>query len=133
MGGLLSLAFSFIVIGVVAGGLGFGYLWLSLDQKGLLKIPEREPGLMVTAADGTILAERGAFYGDDVRVDELPDYVPNAIIAIEDRRFRQHFAGAGRLDAYPATRQKPVPDAGAHAAAQAPGGSAGGLARDQIL
>jgi penicillin-binding protein 1A len=91
MGGLLSLAFSFIVIGVVAGGLGFGYLWLSLDQKGLLKIPEREPGLMVTAADGTILAERGAFYGDDVRVDELPDYVPNAIIAIEDRRFRQHF------------------------------------------
>ena len=26
-----------------------------------------------------------------VRVEDLPDYVPNAFIAIEDRRFRSHF------------------------------------------
>ena len=91
LGGLMSFAFSLGVLGVLLGGLGFGYVWMSLDQKGLLKIPEREPGMMVMAADGSIIAERGAFYGDDVRIDELPDYVPNAIIAIEDRRFRGHF------------------------------------------
>lgn len=77
--------------GLVLAGLAFAYIWTSLDQKGLLKIPDREPGMMVLAADGTLIAERGSFYGDDVRIDELPDYVPNAIIAIEDRRFRAHF------------------------------------------
>ena len=61
-------------------------------------------------------------------------YVPQAFIAIEDRRFHSHFGvdpiglaralgrqrhaprrGAGRLDHHPAARQEPVPDAGAHA------------------
>ncbi len=77
--------------GIFAGAAGFGYLWLSLDQKGLFQVPAREPGIMVLAADGTVLAERGAFYGDDVRIADLPAYVPQAIIAIEDRRFRSHF------------------------------------------
>ena len=75
-------------IGLVAM---FSYIWFSLDQNGLLKIPDREPGVMVLAADGTALAQQGAFFGDDVRIGELPDYVPNAIIAIEDRRFYSHF------------------------------------------
>ncbi|MGE0007195.1 MAG: transglycosylase domain-containing protein [Parvibaculaceae bacterium] len=77
--------------GVFAGALGFGYLWMTLDQKGLFQIPAREPGIMILAADGTVLAERGAFFGDDVRIADLPTYVPQAIIAIEDRRFRSHF------------------------------------------
>lgn len=71
--------------------LAIAYVWLSLDQKGLLRIPDREPGMMLLAADGQVLAERGAFYGDDVRIDELPVYVPQALIAIEDRRFYSHF------------------------------------------
>ncbi len=77
--------------GVVAGGLGFGYIWFSLDQNGLLKIPERQPGIMILASDGSVLSEQGAFYGDAVRIAEVPDYVPNAVIAIEDRRFRSHY------------------------------------------
>jgi penicillin-binding protein 1A len=68
-----------------------GYIWLSLDQKGLFEIPGREPGIMLLAADGSVLAEQGSFYGDEVQVSELPDYVPNAVIAIEDRRFYSHF------------------------------------------
>lgn len=88
---LLSLFFTLIFWGVFAGAVGFGYLWMTLDQKGLFQIPAREPGIMVLAADGTVLAERGAFFGDDVRIADLPVYVPQAIIAIEDRRFRSHF------------------------------------------
>ena len=85
---------------VFVAGLGFGYIWMTLDQKGLFQIPAREPGIMVLAADGTVLAERGAFFGDEVRIADLPAYVPQAIIAIEDRRFRSHFGldilGLGR-------------------------------------
>ena len=68
-----------------------GYLFFNLDKKGLFNIPEREPGIMLLASDGSVLAERGAFFGDAVRIDELPPYVPQAIIAVEDRRFHSHF------------------------------------------
>jgi penicillin-binding protein 1A len=96
------LRFSFIAALWGAFGLAalFGYIWLTLSQNGVLTIPEREPGIMILASDGTMLAERGAFRGDEVRLADLPDYVPNALIAIEDRRFRSHYGvdpiGLGR-------------------------------------
>jgi penicillin-binding protein 1A len=77
--------------GAVAGALAFGYIWFTLDARGLLKIPEREPGVMMLSSNGSVLAEQGAFFGDAARIAELPDYVPNAIIAIEDHRFRSHY------------------------------------------
>jgi penicillin-binding protein 1A len=92
---LLGRLISFFLVlsfwGVVAGGLAFSYIWFSLDQRGLLQIPERQPGMMILAADGTVLSERGSFYGDAAHMADLPDYVPNAVIAIEDRRFRHHY------------------------------------------
>ena len=77
--------------GVVVGALGFGYIWFTLDQRGLLQIPVREPGEMILANDGTVLAQEGSFFGDAARISQLPPYVPNAVIAIEDKRFRSHF------------------------------------------
>ena len=74
----------------LAGALAFAFIWFSLDQRGLLQIPKREPGIMILANDGTSLAQEGSFFGDAAKIDELPDYVPNAVIAIEDRRFRSH-------------------------------------------
>jgi penicillin-binding protein 1A len=91
MGGFLSLASKGAFAGLIVAVIGFGYIWMSLDRQGLLRIPDREPGIMLLAADGSVLAQQGSFYGDEVRINELPDYVPNALIAIEDRRFRSHF------------------------------------------
>ena len=87
IGKLLKMGFytSIIVAAVI------GFAWFTLDQKGLFKIPEREPGIMILASDGSVLAEKGAFYGDEARLEILPDYVPNAVIAMEDRRFRYHY------------------------------------------
>jgi penicillin-binding protein 1A len=76
--------------GVVAGTIAFTFIWFSLDQRGLLQIPKREPGIMVLASTGAALAEEGSFFGDAAKISQLPDYVPNAVIAIEDHRFRQH-------------------------------------------
>ena len=91
LGWLFSFAFKSAVLGSIALAAMFGYVWFSLNQKGLLQIPELQPGIMLLAEDGTVLSEQGAFFGDQVRVSELPDYVPNALIAIEDHRFRSHF------------------------------------------
>jgi penicillin-binding protein 1A len=91
----LGTLFRFTFMMSLAGAAGlsavFGYIWFSLNENGLLKIPDREPGMMILAADGTALAELGSFNGDDVRLADLPGYVPNAVIAIEDRRFYAHF------------------------------------------
>ena len=67
------------------------YTYVNLENQGLFQIPKREPGIMILAGDGQIVAERGSFFGDAVRIDELPSYVPQAIISIEDRRFYSHF------------------------------------------
>jgi penicillin-binding protein 1A len=91
LGWLFSIAFKSAVLGSIALAAMFGYVWFSLSQKGLLQIPELQPGIMLLAEDGSVLSEQGAFFGDQVRVSELPDYVPNALIAIEDHRFRSHF------------------------------------------
>ena len=84
-------AFKSAVLGSITLAAIFGYVWFTLNQKGVLQIPELQPGVMLLAADGTVLSEQGAFFGDQVRVSDLPDYVPNALIAIEDHRFRYHY------------------------------------------
>ncbi|MGH6959477.1 MAG: transglycosylase domain-containing protein, partial [Dongiaceae bacterium] len=43
------------------------------------------------AADGTMLATYGDLYGQTVRLAELPPYLPQAVLATEDRRFYGHF------------------------------------------
>ncbi|MDP4824217.1 MAG: transglycosylase domain-containing protein, partial [Aestuariivirgaceae bacterium] len=88
---LLSWVLTLGMWALIAFGVLTLYVWLSLAQNGVFNLPEREPGALLLASDGERLAERGAFFGDDVRLDELPDYVPDAVIAVEDRRFRSHF------------------------------------------
>jgi penicillin-binding protein 1A len=87
---LFVTSFKLGILGTVAASILFAVTWFSLDQKGLLQIPQREPGLMILASDGSEIAEQGTFFGDAVSLQGLPDYVPNAIIAIEDRRFYAH-------------------------------------------
>ncbi len=43
-----------------------------------------------SASNGATLATRGDMGGAAVPMNELPDYVPNAFVAIEDRRFYSH-------------------------------------------
>src|SRR5665213_832788 len=52
-----------------------------------------DPGSDVTLLDvkGRLIARRGLTQGASVAVGELPAYVGNAFIAVEDRRFRHHF------------------------------------------
>ncbi|RMD65265.1 MAG: penicillin-binding protein, partial [Alphaproteobacteria bacterium] len=52
---------------------------------------ERRPAVTLMAADGTLLASYGDVYGTVVNVRDLPPYVPQAVLAIEDRRFYDHF------------------------------------------
>src|SRR5580704_1815967 len=55
-----------------------------------LEIPKRPPSVLILGANGATLATRGDMGGAEVPLRDLPDYVPKAFIAIEDRRFYSH-------------------------------------------
>ena len=60
-----------------------------------LEIPKRPPSVLILGDNGATLATRGDMGrsgGAAVPLRELPAYVPNAFIAIEDRRFYSHYA-----------------------------------------
>jgi penicillin-binding protein 1A len=56
-----------------------------------LEIPKRPPSIQIADFNGRVLATRGEFYGDPVSLKALPKHVPQAFIAIEDRRFYSHW------------------------------------------
>ncbi|KAA1181247.1 penicillin-binding protein [Rhizobium tropici] len=63
-------------------------------------IPERPPNVKINDLDGTLLANRGTTGGEAVALGDMSPYIPEAIVAIEDRRFYSHFGfdpiGLGR-------------------------------------
>jgi len=54
-------------------------------------VPARPPNVKIVSANGELVAHRGDTGGEAVRLEQLPPYLPNAVIAIEDRRYRSHF------------------------------------------
>lgn len=52
---------------------------------------QRKPLVRIMSVDGVNLANYGDRYGSPVEVGDLPDYVGQAFVSIEDRRFYQHF------------------------------------------
>jgi penicillin-binding protein 1A len=59
-----------------------------IDQ---LAVPKRPPNIAILADDGSLIANRGDTGGPAVRLGDLPPYLPKAFVAIEDRRFYDHF------------------------------------------
>jgi penicillin-binding protein 1A len=56
-----------------------------------LEIPKRPPSISILDHNMRPLATRGDAGGGTLTLKELPPYLPKAFIAIEDRRFYQHF------------------------------------------
>ena len=55
-----------------------------------LEVPKRPPTIEILGASGRTLAMRGDMGGAAVALKELPDFLPQAFLAIEDRRFFHH-------------------------------------------
>ncbi len=53
--------------------------------------PISPPSISLMSADGHLIARRGAVIDRPVTVGELPAHVPQAFMAIEDRRFQSHW------------------------------------------
>jgi penicillin-binding protein 1A len=53
--------------------------------------PIAPPSITLVSDDGTPIARKGAIVAQPVRLAELPKHVPQAFIAIEDRRYYSHW------------------------------------------
>jgi penicillin-binding protein 1A len=79
-----------IVAMIAAGGVVY-YYWMQMPPVTSWSVPERAPNIRVVASDGRLISNRGKSGGEAVSIHELPAYVPAAFVAIEDRRFYDHF------------------------------------------
>jgi penicillin-binding protein 1A len=83
------------------GGVGtVAYVGAHLPPIQSLEIPKRPPSIQINDVQGRALARRGDLAGEILTLKELPSYVPKAFVAIEDRRFYEHYGvdpmGIGR-------------------------------------
>jgi len=77
--------------GVIAGVGVVIWVGAHLPSIHSLEIPKRPPTIEIAGMDGSIIATRGEMPGSNVSLKELPKYLPQAFIAIEDKRFYSHF------------------------------------------
>ncbi|MEA2935422.1 MAG: penicillin-binding protein [Variibacter sp.] len=67
------------------------YVALRLPAIQSLEVPKRPPSIQIVDLDGKPLALRGEMRGSDIPLTDVPEHLMKAVIAIEDRRFYDHF------------------------------------------
>jgi len=82
-----------LIIGSVSYYKGREYLF-----DGLPPLPTKEsmwelnlqPNITLLDKDGKVIGHRGPYYGRPLKLAEMPSYLPDAFLAIEDQRFYEH-------------------------------------------
>ena len=79
---------------LIWGGIGLAgvvaYYGAQMPSATTWAIPDRPPNVRIVSADGQLVANRGLTGGEAVGLHEMSPYIPQAVVAIEDRRFYAH-------------------------------------------
>ncbi len=67
------------------------YCYLTLPDIEKVVTRTRQPSTTITAENGNEVITFGNIYSEVIMLDELPPFVPDAVVSTEDRRFYQHF------------------------------------------
>ena len=81
----------FIAFLVITFGAYLGYCFLTMPNIEDAVSRTRQPSTVIVAENGNEIQSFGQVYSEVVRSEELPQYVIDAIISTEDRRFYSHF------------------------------------------
>jgi len=81
---------------LVGGALAVGLaIWVAMiardlpDTSGLMDV-ERSASIAFYDQNGRLIARRGSAHGRAAEIEDLPDYLIDAVLAVEDRRFYHH-------------------------------------------
>ncbi|MCC6468800.1 MAG: transglycosylase domain-containing protein, partial [Alphaproteobacteria bacterium] len=75
--------------GIAGAGLVAFYAYDLPDIRSL-EAPARRPAIQLATADGTVFASFGDLVGETLKLEEIPNTLPLAVMATEDRRFLSH-------------------------------------------
>ena len=89
--GLFRLGLILAVWGGIAGVAVIAYIATDLPDIRKQNVLERRPSLLILAADDTPLVRYGDFHTDTIDARDLPPHLVQAVLAVEDRRFYDHF------------------------------------------
>lgn len=77
------------------GGIAFAglliYFAIKMPPTTDWAIPDRPPNIKILDVSGELIANRGTTGGEAVSLQDMAAYIPQAVVAIEDRRFYSHF------------------------------------------
>ncbi len=82
---VLAAIWGFVAVGIVVGF--FAYEIPEILRKTDLT---QRPSVILEARDGTVFDRYGDYHGDTLAIKDLPPYLIQAFLAIEDRRFYEH-------------------------------------------
>ncbi len=68
-----------------------GYVALRMPQASTWDIPQRPPNVRIIDRNGFLIANRGTTGGEALSLKEMSPWIPKAVVAIEDRRFYDHY------------------------------------------
>lgn len=92
-----------VLLGLVTAASGAGYVWWkylrdtpALPTRESLFAVNRAPGIRFEDRNGQVIATRGPRYGQRITLAGVPNYLPLAFLAAEDKRFYKH----GAIDPY---------------------------------
>ncbi|WP_065372013.1 transglycosylase domain-containing protein [Ensifer adhaerens] len=93
--GLVRTLFYWCIVLGIWGAMGVGglvlYYGARMPSAESWSIPERPPNVKILAVSGDVIANRGTTGGEALSLENMSPYIPQAVIAIEDRRFYSHF------------------------------------------
>jgi penicillin-binding protein 1A len=68
-----------------------GYYGSRMPSATTWAVPDRAPNVKILGVGGKLIANRGTTGGEAMGLHEMSPYLPQAVVAIEDRRFYSHF------------------------------------------
>lgn len=88
---LIKWCFVFSIWGIIAVAGYVGYVALKMPQASSWNIPQRPPNVRIIDRNGFLIANRGTTGGEALSLKEMSPWIPKAVVAIEDRRFYDHY------------------------------------------
>jgi len=88
---LLRFVILLVLWATILGGGALGYFALTLPDTSQLGIAQRRPAITILAEDDSALANFGDLFGEPLTLKQMSPYLPQAVLATEDRRFYSHY------------------------------------------
>ena len=80
-----------VIIGIGLVGSVVAYYASKLPPMADWSVPPRAVNVRILASNGALISNHGDSTGEALKLDQMPPYLPEAVISIEDRRFYWNF------------------------------------------